>query len=301
MTSQRIPGFQAIDIEADGVSIHAAIGGAGPPLLLLHGYPQTHFMWRHVATAAAKHFTVVMADLTGYGASDKPPGGEGGARYAKRSMAADQVAAMATLGFDRFAVAGHDRGGRVAHRMALDHPEVVTRLAVLDIIPTRVAFARTDAEFARAYYHWFFLAQPRGFPERLIGADPAYFLAHTLAAWSGASFTFDGESLGVYTDAFRDPATIAASCDDYRAAAGIDLVHDAADTGPATQPLLVMWGTQGAMHRLFDVPGTWADLSVDCTACPVDSGHFLPEEAPAATAEALLAFLTADWRQRAGT
>ena len=250
-------------------------------------------MWRVVGPVLAPHFTVIMTDLTGYGASDKPAGGDGGVRYAKRAMAADQMAAMASLGFDQFAVAGHDRGGRVAHRMALDHPEVVTRLALLDIIPTRVAFARTDAEFARAYYHWFFLNQPPGFPERLIGADPAYFLAHTLAAWSGASFMFDDEALGVYTDAFSDPATIAASCDDYRAAAGIDLEHDAGDIGPLAQPLLVLWGTQGAMHRLFDVPATWADLAVDVQSCPIDSGHFLPEEAPAATAAALLDFLTA--------
>ncbi len=293
MKSQHIPGFELVDVEANGTSIRAAIGGSGPPLLLLHGYPQTHFMWRHVAPVLAARFTVIMTDLTGYGASDKPPGGDGGARYSKRVMAADQVAAMATLGFEQFAVAGHDRGGRVAHRMALDHPEVVTRLAVLDIIPTRVAFARTDAEFARAYYHWFFLSQPPGFPERLIGADPAYFLTRTLGAWSGASFTFGDEALGVYAQAFSDPATIAASCDDYRAAAGIDLIHDAADVGLLMQPLLVMWGTQGAMHRLFDVPVTWADLAVDVQPCPIDSGHFLPEEAPAATASALLDFLTA--------
>jgi haloacetate dehalogenase len=285
--SSLFPEFQHHRVEAGPVTIDCVVGGAGPPLLLLHGYPQNRSMWHAVAPILAESFTVVASDLRGYGASDKPPSGENHAAYSKRAMAADQVALMAALGFDRFDVAGHDRGGRVAHRMALDHPSVVGRLAVLDIVATRTVFATTDMELARSYYHWFFLIQPPGFPERLIGADPDFYLDHTLRSWSGPGTVFHPDALTSYRSAFRDPATIAASCEDYRAAAGIDLEHDRADTGPLMQPLLVMWGTQGAMDRRYDVPGTWRDLATDVTGCPIACGHFLAEEAPAETAAAL--------------
>lgn len=284
------PGFRPFSVDVDGVTIAGTMGGSGPPLLLLHGYPQTHAMWHAVAPTLAARFTVVASDLRGYGASGKPPGGADHAAYAKRAMANDQVALMGSFGFDRFMLAGHDRGGRVAHRMALDHPGRVTRLAVLDIVPTRTVFATVDSELARAYYHWFFLTQPEGFPERLIGADPGFYLDHTLRSWAGLGFSFDPRALKEYRAAFAHRDMIRASCDDYRAAAGVDLEHDATDAGPLGQPLLVMWGLRGAMHRIYDVPATWHALAADVTTIPVDSGHFLPEEAPDVVADGLEGF-----------
>lgn len=264
-----------------------AIGGDGPPLLLLHGYPQTHAMWHAVAPRLAARHTVVAADLRGYGDSSKPPGGPRSEAYAKRAMAEDQVALMDALGFPRFAVAGHDRGGRVAHRMALDHPQAVERLAVLDIVPTRTVFATADQQLAVAYFHWFFLIQPDGLPEKMIGADPGWWLDELLERWSAEGFTPDPDARAEYHRCFTTTAGVRASCDDYRAAAGIDLEHDAADPGPLRAPLLVMWGARGAMDRLYDLPGTWRDLATDVTTARIECGHFLPEEAPAETAAAL--------------
>lgn len=282
-----------IDLTVGDVTIAAEIAGAGPPLLLLHGYPQTRLCWRDVVPALAGDFTVVTADLRGYGDSSKPPGLPDHANYAKRAMAADAVAVMAQLGFPRFAVAGHDRGGRVVHRMALDHPEVVERAAVLDIVPTRTLFAGTDQAFATAYYHWFFLIQPDGLPETLIGADPEWFLRETVRRWSGDGRQVPEESLRQYVRCFSDPAAIHGSCEDYRAAAGIDLEHDAADGGRrVTCPLLVLWGAQGAMHRLYDVLETWRALADDVRGRALPCGHFLPEECPDETAVALREFLT---------
>ncbi len=288
--SSLFPGFEARRIDTGSVAIDCLVGGTGPPLLLLHGYPQTRAMWHAVAPRLATTFTVVASDLRGYGASDKPPADATHAAYSKREMAADQVSLMRAIGFGAFDVAGHDRGARVAHRMALDHPDVVARLALLDIVATRTVFATVDSELARSYYHWFFLIQPPGFPERLIGADPDFYLEHTLRSWAAPGMVFHPEALTRYRLAFRDPATIAASCEDYRAAASIDLEHDRADSGPLTQPLLVMWGTRGAMARCYDVPTTWRALATDVTACPIDCGHFLAEEAPEETASALERF-----------
>jgi len=203
-------------------------------------------------------------------------------------MAADQMAVMSRFGFERFAVAGHDRGGRVAHRMCLDHPDRIVAAAVIDIVPTLLLFETTDRAFAGAYYHWFFLSQAPDLPERLIGADPRYFLETTLDRWSGPDFAFDAETLDHYGRAF-DTATIRASCDDYRAAAGIDLVHDDQDRSRrVTCPLLVLWGERGAMHRLHDVPETWTSRASDVSARSADCGHFVPEEAPDVTLAALL-------------
>lgn len=249
-------------------------------------------MWHAVAPILAESFTVVASDLRGYGASDKPPASPSHVEYSKRVMAADQVALMAHLGFPTFDVAGHDRGARVAHRMALDEPDVVRRVALLDIVATRTVFSTTDMELARSYYHWFFLIQPSGFPERLIGADPDFYLDHTLTTWAAPRTVFHPEALTSYRSAFRDPAMIAASCEDYRAAASVDLEHDRADLGPLTQPLLVMWGTGGAMHRRYDVAATWRALATEVTAYPIDCGHFLAEEAPTETATALARFFT---------
>ncbi len=286
--------FKSHRIDVGGVTIASEIGGNGPPLLLLHGYPQTRHLWRHVAPALAETFTVVMSDLRGYGESDAPAGPDDGSAYAKRAMAVDQLAVMRALGFTRFAVAGHDRGGRVVHRMCRDSPESVVAAAVLDIVPTLTLFEDADQHFARAYYHWFFLSQPPPLPEVLIGAAPREFLRMTLDRWSGPDHTFDDADIAHYADAF-DTGTIRASCDDYRAAAGIDLVHDAEDRDRLIEcPLLVMWGQLGAMHRLYDVPATWREQARDVTPLPLQCGHFLPEEDPAATTDALRAFFDRD-------
>ena len=281
---------QRIDV-GDGVAIAAEVGGAGPPLLLLHGYPQHRAMWRDIAPALAERFTVVATDLRGYGESAKPPGDAAHAAYAKRTMAADQVAVMRALGFDRFAVCGHDRGARVAHRMCLDHPQAVAAAAVIDIVPTLHLFETTDQAFAGAYYHWFFLSQPAPLPERLIGAAAAEFLTMTLDRWSGPAFTFPPQVMAEYVAAF-DVAAIHASCEDYRAAATIDLEHDDADRERRIDcPLLVLWGELGAMHRLYDVPATWRDRAGQVTARSLPCGHFVPEEAPGETVASIIAFL----------
>lgn len=274
-------------MEGRGVTISGAMAGEGPPLLLLHGYPQTHLIWRKVALALARDFTVVLTDLRGYGDSGRPDDGD----YSKRAMAADQVAVMRGLGFERFFVAGHDRGGRVAHRMALDHPGAVARLAVLDIAPTLHMYRATDQAFATAYYHWFFLIQPFDLPERLIGADPEYFLRWTLAAWCKTEGAIEEEAVSEYLRCFRDPAAIRATCEDYRAAAGIDLAHDEADLGRRLdQPLLVLWGAEATPGRLWDMLAVWRERAVRVDGHALPCGHFLPEEAPAETLAALQTF-----------
>ena len=286
-----IEGLRGSRVEAAGIGIHVAVGGAGPPLLLLHGYPQTHVCWHRVAPLLAGSFTVVAADLRGYGDSDKPPGDPAHATYSKRAMAADMVTVMERLGHRRFGVAGHDRGGRVAHRMALDHPGAVAAAAVLDIVPTRTLMESVDRDFATAYYHWFFLIQPGGLPERMIGADPEWFLRETVRRWSGRARPVAEEAIAEYARCFADPAAIHASCEDYRAAASIDLEHDRADADRRVEcPLLVLWGAHAAMHRLHDVIATWRAVAADVRGRPLDCGHFLPEERPAETAQALAGF-----------
>ena len=248
-------------------------------------------MWHAVAPRLAEQFTVVCADLRGYGDSSKPKGGQGHRAYAKRAMAADQVKLMAALGFDRFCVAGHDRGGRVVHRMCLDHPSVVTRAAVLDIAPTHTMFEHAGQAFGMGYYHWFFLAQPEPLPERMIGADAAFFLDWTLSAWSGLKDCFSDAALAEYRRCFDDVATIHSSCEDYRAAATIDLDHDRADEDARIAcPLLVLWGAMGKVGAWYNVVQTWQDKALDVRGQALDCGHFLAEERPLETAEALLAF-----------
>jgi haloacetate dehalogenase len=285
--------FESLQIAAPGAEINVRVAGSGPALLLLHGYPQTHVMWHKIAPALAAEFTVVLSDLRGYGDSAKPPGGVRHEAYSKRAMAADQIAVMAALGFDEFFAAGHDRGGRVVHRMALDHPERVAKAAVLDIAPTLTMYERTDMAFATAYYHWFFLIQPDGLPETMIGRDPEWFLRETLRRWSGRARPIDEAAIREYVRAFSDPAAIHGSCEDYRAAATIDLEHDAADTGPVGCPLLVLWGEHGAMHRLYDVLGTWRPLAREVEGRALPCGHFLPEEAPEETLAELVSFVGA--------
>ncbi len=286
-------GFTVKDIEVSGGVIHMRIGGSGPPLLLLHGYPQTHVMWHEIAPDLAQDFTVIAPDLRGYGDSAKPLGDDDHLNYSKREMAQDQVEIMAELGYERFSLAGHDRGGRVAHRLALDHPDRVERLAVLDIVPTHKLYANVTKEFATAYYHWFFLTQPFDFPERLIGADPQYFLQKLLDHWSGGDIDaiFSPDAVAEYVRCFCDPAAIHASCEDYRAAASIDLSHDEADLDIKLGcPVLVLWGKHGVMQRHCDVLDAWRERALDVSGASLDCAHFLAEEAPKETLAAFRDF-----------
>jgi len=287
------PGFAPQRIATAATEIQCVIGGHGPPLLLLHGYPQTHAMWHKIAPLLAADYTVVCADLRGYGDSGKPAGDPAHAAYAKRAMAQDMVELMRALRFPRFRLAGHDRGGRVAHRLCVDHPGAVERVALLDISPTRAMYADTSQAFATAYYHWFFLIQPFDLPERLIGADPSYYLRRKIGGWSAGLSYFDPTALAEYERCFSDPATIHATCEDYRAAASIDLVHDDADIAAGRKvacPLLVLWGDQGVVHRLFDPPRDWGNVAMDVRGRSLPSGHFLAEEAPEATLAEFRAF-----------
>jgi haloacetate dehalogenase len=294
MTAEALfPGFAVRRVETDGADIHCVIGGAGPPLLMLHGYPQTHAMWHRVAVALARHFTVVCPDLRGYGDSSKPPALTDHAQQSKRAMALDMFELMQALGHSRFRVAGHDRGGRVAHRLAVDHPRTVERLAVLDISPTRKMYAATDKEFATRYYHWFFLIQPYDLPERLIGADPVYYLRKKIGSWGGGLSYFDPRALAEYERCFSNPAMIHASCEDYRAAASIDLVHDDEDIEEGRRiecPVLALWGERGVVHRLFRPLDDWREVAADVRGRAVAASHFLAEEAPEATLAELFAF-----------
>jgi len=282
-------GFEKLRVETSGAVINAVRAGKGEPLLLLHGYPQTLAMWHLVAPRLAEHFTVVAADLRGYGASSKPESGADHAGYSKRSMARDQVELMQRLGFESFLLAGHDRGGRVGHRMAVDHPDRVKKLAVLDIVPTRTMFAQVNQALATVYYHWFFLIQPFDLPERLIGADPEFYLRNAFSRLGSAALAPD--AVAEYVRAFRDPAVIHASCEDYRAAASIDLKHDEVDlAAKVTCPMLVLWAAKGRIAPLFDVLGTWRERATDVRGRALPCGHYLPEEAPEETLQELLRF-----------
>lgn len=290
-----LPGFEdrVLDVDVDGVRIRARVGGSGPPVLLLHGYPQTHAMWHRVAPALARRFTVVATDLRGYGDSAKPPTAPDHAPYSKRAMARDQALAMATLGFERFHLVGHDRGARVSHRLALDHPERVRSLTVLDIAPTLHMYERTDQAFALAYWHWFFFPQPEPLPERLIGADPLFFLRKKIGSGSAGMTPFTPDALAEYERCFG-AETIHASCEDYRAAAGIDLAHDRADAGRRlAAPLLALWGERGVVHRCFDVLAAWRERAADVRGRPLPSGHYIAEEVPDLLLAELIPFLEA--------
>lgn len=287
------PGFEPRWFDVGEVVIHGVVGGSGPPLLLLHGYPQTHAMWHRIAGALAERFTVVATDLRGYGASGKPDGPPDHSAYSKRVMAEDQVRVMASLGFDRFKVVGHDRGARVAHRMVLDHEARIDRWAVLDIVPTRTMYQQTDRRFAEAYYHWFFLIQPAPFPERLIGADPDFFVTRHLGSRHAGLAAFDPVALAQYRSAFRSPAVIHASCEDYRAAATIDLEHDEIDLDHRIRsPLMVLWGAHGVVGACFKPLDDWRQRVVSVSGRAIECGHYLAEEAPGETLAELLPFLT---------
>jgi haloacetate dehalogenase len=286
--------FRLTAIDTDAATIRARVGGHGPPLLLLHGNPQTHFMWHKVAPMLCRHFTVIATDLTGYGMSGKPPSTPDHALYSKRAMARDQLAVMRQLGHKRFLVAGHDRGGRVGYRMALDFPESVAKLAVLDIIPTGEAFARGGRDFGLGYYHWFFFAQPAPLPERLIGADPDwYWRWHTTR---GPRDIFAPEAVEDYLACFRNPETIRAMCEDYRAGATVDCAHDEADKQAGrriTCPVLALWGAQAKVEAWYDTFAVWREWANDVRGRALPCGHYLAEESPEETAAELLAFFTA--------
>ena len=284
-------GFTRTTIATQGATINVLIGGTGAPVLLLHGYPQTHVMWHKIAPRLAKDFSAVIPDLRGYGDSSKPPDGENHFGYSKRATAQDQVEVMDHLGFKQSAVVGHDRGGRVGHRMALDHAEWVTKLAVLDIVPTHKLYHNVNKEFATAYYHWFFLIQPSPFPETLIGNNAEFYLNSLLGRLKPEAIT--PEAFAEYLRCFRDPATIHATCEDYRAAASIDLAHDDADMDrKITCPVLALWAGKGAMHKMYDVLATWRERATNVSGKALPGGHFLPEETPEETFAALKAFLS---------
>jgi haloacetate dehalogenase len=289
-------GFAEHRLETARGTVFARVGGDGPPLLLLHGYPQTHLMWRAAAPLLAERFTVVAADMPGYGASFRPVPAPDHVPHAKRSVARDLVEAMASLGHERFAVAGHDRGGRVAYRMALDHPDRVTALATFDVVPTGDVWARADANLALLYWHWSFLAQPAPLPERMIAADPgAFFDLHVRALGVGRA---PGRYPEVVLDAYRalldDAGTVEAICEDYRAGATVDREHDEADRGRRRIecPVLVMWSARGALPRLYgDVLEVWRPWAREVSGRGLDATHFLVEDEPEAVAHELIALL----------
>jgi haloacetate dehalogenase len=284
------PGFTQHTVKTSGATINFVTGGSGPPLLLLHGYPQMHVMWHKVAPELAKKFTVVAADLRGYGDSSRPADGENHAGYSKRAMAQDQVEVMASLGFQKFAVVGHDRGGRVVHRMALDHADRVTKAAVLDIVPTYKLFHPVTKEFATSNYHWFFLLQKPPFPETMIGNSVDFYLKSRFGRLPADKLSPD--AYAEYYRCFRDPAVIHASSEDYRAAATIDLDHDAADlTHKVECPFLVLWGEFGDMHRQYDVLATWKERASNVNGKAVPSGHFIAEQIPEILLAELAKFL----------
>lgn len=284
-------GFEKVRVETGGAEINLVHAGSGRPLLLLHGYPQTHVIWHRIAPRLAENYHVICPDLRGYGDSSKPPSTVDHYPYSKRAMGVDMIEVMSYFGYNDFFLAAHDRGARVAHRMALDYPESIKRICVMDIVPTLHMFRTADQQFASSYYHWFFLIQPDGLPEHLIGADPAYYLREKLKRWSAPGATFANEAVAEYLRCFSKPESIHASCEDYRAAAGIDLTHDEDDLKRKILcPLLVLWAEKGFVGNKYDVPDVWGGYAEQLESRALDCGHFLPEEAPEAVYEELLRF-----------
>jgi len=289
--SDFFPGFKLSTAKTSGATINFVTGGSGPPLLLLHGYPQTHIEWRGVAPQLAKTFTVVAADLRGYGDSSKPADGENHFSYSKRAMAQDQVELMASLGFQEFAVVGHDRGGRVAHRMALDHADRVTKLAILDIVPTYKVLHSVTNELATANFHWWFLIQKSPLPETLIGNSAEVWLRSRFERIPPGILS--QEAFAEYLRSFTLPGSIHASCEDYRAGATIDLIHDAADLDHKIScPVHILWGERGVWPKLYDVLGVWRERASNVTGREMPTGHFIAEERPDALLEEMYKFLT---------
>ncbi|MDM0105902.1 alpha/beta hydrolase [Variovorax sp. J22R24] len=275
--------FSTFDLSRDGVRLHGRVGGSGAPLLLLHGHPQTHVIWHRIAPVLAEHFTLVMLDLRGYGDSGRPVADAAHSRYSKREMALDALAAMRHHGFERFGVLAHDRGARVAHRLAADHPGTVERLMLLDIAPTLGMYEETSEAFAKAYWHWFFLIQPPPLPEALIESDPVRYVRSVMGSRHAGLAPFAREALAEYERCASIDGTAKAICEDYRASATIDLEHDRADIAAGrklTQPLRVLWGEHGAVGRCFDVLALWRERADDVSGEALSCGHYIPEEAP---------------------
>jgi haloacetate dehalogenase len=291
--------FEKFSADVGDTTLFARRSGSGPPLLLLHGFPETHLMWRSVAPHLAREFTVVCPDLRGYGASGKPASSSDHAAYSKRMLALDVLRLMQQQGFERFAVAGHDRGGRVAYRLALDHPEHVERLAVLDVIPTAEAFARADARFALAFWPWSLLSQPAPLPERLLGADPAAVVEDALASWGSDPACFPDDVRAAYVEALRDPASVHAICEEYRAAATLDRANDDEDRKAGRRisaPLLALWGASGALDSWYAESGgpleIWRNWATHVSGRGIAGGHFFPEQNPEETGRDLLRFFS---------
>jgi haloacetate dehalogenase len=283
-------GFRRQTVQTSGTTINVLVGGSGPPVLLLHGYPQTHVEWRKIAPELAKSYTLVIPDLRGYGDSGKPAGGDKHINYSKRAMALDQVEVMEQLGFKRFAMVSHDRGARVGHRLALDHADRLTKLVMMDICPTHYMYKTADRQFASAYFHWFFLIQAAPFPETLIGNNVDAFMKIFMGPVMPKSI--EPDAYAEYRRCFSDPATIHATCEDYRAAATIDLVHDEADMDRRiTCPVLVLWGANGIVGRKYDVLAIWRDRATQVTGKALPSGHWLTEEVPDETLAEVKGFL----------
>ena len=285
------PGFETRKLRTAGATIHLEWGGSGPPVLLLHGYPQTHAMWHKVAPQLARDYTVVCPDLRGYGDSSKPKGLPDHSNYSKRAMAQDMVETMAALGHERFHVVGHDRGGRVGHRLARDHGARVASLTVLDISPTLKMYRSTNMQFAKAYYHWFFLIQEAPLPERMLQGQVPFYILKRLGRGKSGLKHFSKEAMAEYTRAFNDPRTIHATCEDYRAAATIDLVHDQKDKQKIRMPLLALWGRQGVIQALFDCLADWREVATDVRGRALACGHFIAEEKPRELVAELRRFL----------
>jgi haloacetate dehalogenase len=286
-------GFENLQIEANGTTINLVKGGSGPPMLMLHGYPQTHAMWNKVAPRLAEDFTVVCPDLRGYGDSAKVEGDLEHMNYSKRVMAQDQVDVMKGLGFDQFYLVGHDRGGRVSHRLTKDHPDSVLKLVTLDIIPTRTMFQIVNKDFATNTYHWFFLIQPYDFPERVIGADPEFYAGRGFNRVENADTVFTPEALADYLRCFNNPGTIHAVCEDYRAGATIDLAHDEADFDQKIKcPMLAMWSSTGYVGRSQDVLKVWQDYATDVRGKSLTCGHYIAEEMPDEAYAAIKGFIS---------
>lgn len=294
-TQQWMPGMQQRRLMVDEeVEINAWTGGQGPALLLVHGHPQTSAIWHRVVPELSRHFTLVLADLRGYGDSSKPRGDAGHGNYSKRSMARDLLRLMARLGHERFSVLAHDRGARVAHRLAMDHPQAVLRMVLLDIAPTLAMYEQTGEAFARAYWHWFFLIQPAPMPERLIEADPVAYVREVMGGRSAGLAPFDPRALAEYERCIALPGTAHGICEDYRAAAGVDLEHDREDRRQGRQlamPLLALWGEQGVVSRCFDPLQEWRKVAADVRGHALPCGHYIAEEAPQALMDAALPFL----------
>jgi haloacetate dehalogenase len=286
------PGFHSRRVRTRGATINLIHGGEGPPVLLLHGYPETLAMWHRVAPALARDYTVVCADLRGYGDSSKPKGLPDHSNYSKRAMAKDMAEVMTALGHRRFHVVGHDRGARVAHRLARDHGSRVRSLTVLDISPTLKMYQGTNKAFATAYYHWFFLIQRFPLPETLLAKQVPHYILGRIGRGPGGIKVFEKKALAEYVRAFRDPKCIHATCEDYRAAAGIDLLHDKKDLRTKLKmPVLVLWGKQGVIERMFKPLSDWREVAKDVRGRALDCGHFLPEEKPDDVLRELRSFL----------